>query len=641
MLASIRIEDIDQLLNELEQLARSSSSRSRFLNATLERLKFLLNAAATAMVMKTNADDWLPIAVNGSITRAAQLQSLLQTSDSTDFCCSPDRQLLAIPIRQGQWQRGALLIEFFGPVNSAEIGELVKLSQAFAEVVAIRQFSELEDLIDHKWSSFHKSLVQMGSADSSEECAFAIVNDLAALLKADRVSLAQEHGWGGVQGVAVSGVIKPVRKAAAMGAIESLCKQAMRSQKPISQYKATRGDSVQADTSNTTTKSVLANYICIPIVRQHAPQVSSSNTAILLEWNDYESFLFGCTILNYLFPTLAATWLQHERWLRLPLPIRKIFAVRPPRELLRWCGRITRWIAVAAVCFALLWILQFPVALRIESEGTLQPVEQRMVFAALDGVVNRVFITDGQHVEQGETLVEMRSPTLELEIQGVLGDIRANAEKRDGLNLAINQLSRDDPAAYGMQSRLSSEIRELEIQLATYTEKHVALMEEQKKLLIKSPIAGSVVARQIEKFLNSRPVRRGDALLRVVDLDGPWRLELLVRDQDSGYVKHKLFPEDSSPSGDVNPGVDRELEFALASQPDVKFAASATWMSESARNPTGEGMFVDVTADVDQEVPKQGHMGATVFAYFQCGERPFWFVWTRPLVEAIQRKLWF
>lgn len=106
MLASIRIEDIDQLLDELEQLARSSSPRSRFLNATLERLRYLLNAVATAVVVKTSTVDWLTVAVAGSAARERYPQLLLQATNSIDSCCSPDRQLLAVPIRRDQWHAG-------------------------------------------------------------------------------------------------------------------------------------------------------------------------------------------------------------------------------------------------------------------------------------------------------------------------------------------------------------------------------------------------------------------------------------------------------------------------------------------------------------------------------------------------------
>ncbi|MEZ6137196.1 MAG: hypothetical protein R3C53_20085 [Pirellulaceae bacterium] len=46
MLEPVTIEEIDQLLSELEQLAHSTASRQRFYESALERLQFLLGAVS-------------------------------------------------------------------------------------------------------------------------------------------------------------------------------------------------------------------------------------------------------------------------------------------------------------------------------------------------------------------------------------------------------------------------------------------------------------------------------------------------------------------------------------------------------------------------------------------------------------------
>ncbi|MEZ6137198.1 MAG: HlyD family efflux transporter periplasmic adaptor subunit [Pirellulaceae bacterium] len=257
----------------------------------------------------------------------------------------------------------------------------------------------------------------------------------------------------------------------------------------------------------------------------------------------------------------------------------------------------------------------------------------------MDGVIDDILVEDGQQVTQGQPLVKMRSAMLEIQIQETLGEIEANSQKRDGLGVAINQLTRDGSTDYAMQSRLSSEVRELETQLETLEQKLTALRAQDNELLILSPIDGVIVTRQVEQTLKSRPVRRGDALMRVVRLTGPWQLELQVADQDSGYVKRKIFGAERG--GDVPPGPPSEVEFVFASQPDQHRQARVTWLSESARNASGDGMHIDLLADVAPDVAARGHMGATVYAYFECGQQPFWFVWSRPFIETLQRKNWF
>ncbi len=643
MLDTVRIEDIDQLLNELEQLAHASASRSRFYAAALERVKFLLGASAAAVMVQPAADQWLCIAALGSIDPGQASGLLAEATDSEFHRQAAAANLLAVPMRRGpmaaEWHRGALVVELSRLPSGTELEELVKLCAAFAEVIALRQLSELETFLDQQWLGFQRSMVGLAHSRTLGEGAYAIANDLSAVVRADRVALVRRQGKHASRLMAVSGVVQPEWKGAAVVDMERVCRQAMQQEQPLAHH---RGKPAQPPADERSAGSLLMeNYICVPFRSRPGASPGPADMALLLEWSEYEQFLFGSTTLNYIMPALCAGWQQHVRWLSVPTMVRRLALLGRGPLVAQSGHRLGRLLVLALLLLVVSWGLCRPVTLRVEAEGTLQPVEQRAVYAAIDGVVEQVFVSEGQRVQPGERLVQLRSPSLEIEIQEVLGEMNANREKREGLNVAINQLTNDDSQSRTMQSRLSSEIRELETQLQALQEKHQALLGEQQKLLITAPIEGIVVARQIDQFLASRPVRQGDALLRVVQLDGPWHLELLVADQDSGYVKQKLFGAMETSSGRVPEGEQRELEFVIASQPDVKSIAHTSWVSESARNPRGEGMFVDVLADVEPQAAARGHMGATVYAYFDCGQQPLWFVWSRPLVEEIQRRLWF
>lgn len=644
MLKSVSIEEIDHLLHELERLAHSAS-RKRFFDTALERLRFLLSAQGACVRVRATPEQWVTIAQSGSV-HADPLDPLPEQAAQVEFWTSADRRILAVPIRklpdgEAQWQRGALLIELDQPPSQSEAVELARLCDAFAEVLAMRQWSELEDLLDRRWLSFQKSLAYLANSNSVEEAAYSIVNDLAALVKADRVSLVQAGALAPPRMLAISGVIQPNRKAAATLAMGKICQESIQQQLPLARHVAQQ-DALEGknELPSGPSQHLLDNYVCIPIVSHRGSRETECSVAVLVEWSEYDGFVFGCGTLNYVLPAFAASWVQHQRWLSIPSAVRRMFAFRRPGGLKQWKHRGSRLAVALLLGLMLLAALNIPTRLRIEAQGTLQPVEQRIVFAPLDGIVEQIVAGDGQQVAAGEPLLEMRSPMLEIEIQQVQGEIRANAEKRDGLHVAINQ-SANDTIAHALQSKLSSEIRELETQLETLEQKQLALLNEWRKLTITSPIAGVVVARQIERLLDSRPVRRGDSLLRVVQLNGPWQLELLVADRDAGYVKRKMFQGHESSSGAIPATAPRQIDFVVASQPDQPLRAQATWMSESARSPQGEEVVVDVLADVDEAVAARGHMGATVSAYFDCGQKPFWFVWSRPMLEAIQRRLWF
>lgn len=671
MLNSISIEEIDRLLEELER-ASHASSRRKFFDSALERLKFLLRARGVCILMRAASEQWIPVARLG-VLAGHYLDSFRSPSSTQAFWTSRDLRFLAVPIRKlaeadSQWHRGAVAIEFEQAPSSSEIDELAKLCDAFAEVLALRQWSELEELLDHKWLSFQRSLTELANTSSLGEAAVSIVNDLAALLNADRVALTRLSPTG-IETLAVSGVVRLERKAEAAIAIRDISRNAMERLRPISQHMPRKSPTGENDRPHSTTASksasksastttstaathsaslpnehragLLENYLCLPLAAPTRRGRPLATAAVLIEWNEYESFLLGTGTLNYMFPAFAASWLQHQRWLAVPYAVRRMFGAMQPGHLSRWTGKLVRVAGLAACIAAAGWALCLPASLRIEAEGSLQPATQRVVFAPLDGVIEQILVRDGQEVKAGDKLAEMRSPMLEIQLQEVQGEMRANAEKRDGLNVAINQLANENPSAYALQSKFSSEIRELETQLQTLEQKQDAIRIEQRKLSLTAPIDGLVIARQIERFLKSRPVRRGDALLRVVQLDGPWHLELTVADQDAGYLKRKLFAASTTTSGAIAPKAPRELEFVIASQPTEKLTARATWMSQTARNPQGTAVVIDLLAEVDEAVAARGHMGATVYAYVDCGPQPFWFVWSRPLIEAIQRKLWF
>ncbi len=101
MLKKITIEEIDQLLDELEQLANPSSSRQRFFDAVLERLGYVLHAAGTAILFRAASQQWIVVAHRGE-RPAQQFADLPQPApQQVDYLCSADRRMLAVPARRG------------------------------------------------------------------------------------------------------------------------------------------------------------------------------------------------------------------------------------------------------------------------------------------------------------------------------------------------------------------------------------------------------------------------------------------------------------------------------------------------------------------------------------------------------------
>lgn len=648
MLETFSIGEIDQLLNELEELARSAPTRKHFLDAALERLKFLLGASGVSLLLRADNQDWI-IAVSVGQVSLDDVRDQLETARfDRDYIYLDELCVFVVPIRPRQWTRGALAVHLQRAVGESSRDDVKKLCEAVAEIVAMRQLVELEELLDTKWLGFQQSLATNTEARSLEEPAIRMVNDLSIVTRADRVSLVRVRGLGQPQAMAVSGVSRVNRKSASVEAIEKVCQQAIREKQSRARHEPIDSASDTDDDIKERASQpnlLLAHSVCIPLLPENRngenPRKSICRAAILLEWHDIEGFLAGATTLNYFFPTFSANWLLLEKCYQIPSFIRKSYGLHTRQRYSTFASTLIRLGALVAAAVALIWLLLIPTMFRIEGQGTLQATEQKVVFAPLDGVVESLSVQDGQYVDVGMPIASMRSPQLDIEVHEVSGAIRANHEKRDGLSLAMNQLARDSQNMDATQSRLSAEIRELETQLETLTAKRDALLKEQKKLQIVAPISGMIVAPRAERFLESRPVKRGDALLRVANLDGPWHLDIKIADRDSLYVREKLMGDLDSGAGQIPESEQTEIAFVMLSQPDIPLRARASWISEAARNADGDGMFVDLEAKVDRDLIPNAHMGASVFAYIECGKRPLWFVWSRPLIEAIQRRLWF
>src|SRR5206468_461032 len=64
-----------------------------------------------------------------------------------------------------------------------------------------------------------------------------------------------------------------------------------------------------------------------------------------------------------------------------------------------------------------------------------------------------------------------------------------------------------------------------------------AVLESQREdLLVRSPLTGQVLTWNLRQSLESRPVLRGQLLLQVADLTGPWILEAEIPDDRVGHV---------------------------------------------------------------------------------------------------------
>ncbi len=276
---------------------------------------------------------------------------------------------------------------------------------------------------------------------------------------------------------------------------------------------------------------------------------------------------------------------------------------------------------------ACLWLV--PADFDIESRGVLQPQIERAIFAADDGVVDELLVEHAQRVAAGEPLVILRKPELDLESRRVLGE-RRTAEKK----LAAVQAERlqDRPSEPGERRdphELAAEEEELKEQLKGLAAQEEILAEQRQALTLGSPIAGQAITWNLEQLLAARPVERGQALLTVADLDGPWVLQLHVPDDRAGHV---LAVRNELQN-------DLAVTFKLASDPAHEYQGRITDVALATEMDEAQDATLRVTVDFPQHDVPALRPGATAIAKIHCGRRSLGYVWLHDLYDYL-RSLW-
>ena len=283
----------------------------------------------------------------------------------------------------------------------------------------------------------------------------------------------------------------------------------------------------------------------------------------------------------------------------------------------------------AAVTAVVAGLILTPARFELEGRGALQPVVRRQVFAGLDGAVAEVLVAHGQEVQQGQLLARLRSSTdLEVAIADLVGRRLATGERIAAVQRALlgrRQLTPDD------QDRLSGQLLELR-RTADSIESQLRLYDEQKqRQQIVSPLDGQVATWNVRDLLIQRPVRKGQALMTVVDPQGDWQLEIEMPLARMGHVA-RAAQRSQQPLDAV---------FMLATHPGEEFPAAVTEIERIAEDRGEEGAVVLVRAAVDRDRLPDLRPGATVTARIDCGSRSVGYVWFHDVIEFVQTQILF
>jgi multidrug efflux pump subunit AcrA (membrane-fusion protein) len=145
-----------------------------------------------------------------------------------------------------------------------------------------------------------------------------------------------------------------------------------------------------------------------------------------------------------------------------------------------------------------------PQGLRIAPSGTSMDPNVRIVFAPADGEIAKVLVQRDQDVKVGDVLLEIANQELEGNIKLVQAELAV-------ASLALKRAEAANATTANAISQL--EIEKLRKESNYAETKLDLLMEGKKKLVIRSPINGTVMTWNAKEQLVNRPVQKGQALL--------------------------------------------------------------------------------------------------------------------------------
>lgn len=522
------------------------------------------------------------------------------------------------------------------------ISALCELSEDYCQHQQLQKLQQLETL----WEQFERFSEHVHLHLNSQQTAYTIANEGRTLINCDRLSVLQRTGQT-YRLIATSGVDVIERRSESVQRLESLVDCIQSTNRPYWIMEAGQKYPPQISECLHTYLDLASSrsLMIFPLRHIIEEQIDDATEPSQVKQPASEQLVLGAIVVeqfrevdsdNTLLDRALAVSrhggtalfnaLQFESF---PFfPVLKYWSHSPIRKKKTWRNTITGMIILALICAILILT---PADFTIEGSGTLQPVDQQNVFATADGVVDQILVHQGEQIQTGDNLIILRDSELELEFSRVRGEIQTTQKRLAVIHAARLELNPTDVNALQQANRLTAEQEELNERFKSLDEQLALLKNQQDALTLKSPISGEVLTWDLQEKLLARPVQRGQRLLTVADLKGPWVLKMQVPDSEIGHVLE-------AQKQNQNP---LNVSFLLLTNPDQTYQGSIEKIAATAETDEEGIPTVQVTVKLDHESVKGLRPGASVLPQIDCGNRSLGYVWLRRLIETVQREVLF
>ncbi|HEV2103530.1 MAG TPA: GAF domain-containing protein [Candidatus Acidoferrum sp.] len=167
----------------------------------------------------------------------------------------------------------------------------------------------------------------------------------------------------------------------------------------------------------------------------------------------------------------------------------------------------------------LLFLVACPLPMRVDGDAVVAPGKRALVQPEVEGVIGKVFVREGEHVQRGQVLGEMEAWNFQ-------SALAAAQSKYETAMLEMNKaLASNDGTEAGVR-RVQADYWKAEVERAKQ------LVERTQ---LRSPIDGVVATPHVEEFAG-RKLEPGDSFAEVVDTSQAV-VDVAVDDADAGLLK--------------------------------------------------------------------------------------------------------
>ncbi len=543
---------------------------------------------------------------------------------------NPTGWMLILGPVSGDDSRNGVIEVLQRPTADAELQQayanlLAALCEAAADFHRNRELRELRAR-QQVWEACDRFARQEHDGVGLRQVAYTIANEGRRLLACDRLSVARCRGRRCLL-VSVSGVERIQRRSVTARCLERMSAVAAAMRETLA-YDGSSADwppELESLLSEYVEETEVRSLILQPLIeapdedaddprRRQAPPVG----VLIVEQFDARRNADGDGLLR--------TVGDHSR-IALSAALRRRHWLARTVEWFRQGSRALKaGLAASLVLSAALAAAVVPADFSIQARGQLVPERRQDVFAPRDGEIQQLRVAHDDPVEPGQELARLTSADLTLELRRLRGEIETTQQKLRSIRAERVRASAPTAADRQAAASWSALEKELEKQEQSLRDQLAVVQAEEARLTLRSPIRGRIQTWDLQRLLEARPVRQGQVLMTVADVDGPWVLELEVPDH---HIAHVTSARDEQ-QGKL------EVTFILKTDPEAVYHGSVQRIGMTTVSDDRHQAHVQTVVAVERDQIRWLRSGASVVARIHCGRRPVGYVWLHDLIDAVR-----